>query len=148
VSAETKLVIGALENEHRDLDRKISAARDRQRQICEEIDGLRLSLRPTYPTDMQREGIIEAARRIRDGIRADIHHGDATNQDRSVVVDGARGWLSIRHHAPTSKARRGYNLWLFEDHEIDALLDLVRAEGFEIADNWPHGDGLSIRVVL
>lgn len=138
--------IDALIARHREAERAIQQLHVEQSTIGKEIDALRMSGRPTYPTDAQREGMKVAAQRIRDHVAPDSHHGDPT-PTYEIVVDGARGWLCFRHHAP--HAFRGWSkLWDYTVPEVNALVELVQAEGFEIASKWRNDEGLSVTVRL
>lgn len=131
---------------YRELEAGIRERVDAQRDLSTRIDAARLSARPTYPTDEQRNGVREAARRIRERIKPTSHHGEGT-PTRAVLVTGHTGWLSINHEAPYNYVGGGV-LWRFTDEEIDDLLDLVRAEDLEITSWWKHGNGISVTVLL
>jgi hypothetical protein len=127
----------------RRLDETINALRADQRRAEETLDKLRLAARPTYPTDEQRAGLAEASRRMGDRVPASTHHGDPT-PTYAVVVDGAERWLNIRHGAPND--RKGYHLWWFTDEEVEAFLDILKADAWRIEKWWRCDGGISIRV--
>jgi hypothetical protein len=119
---------------------------DTQRRICEEVDAIRLTKRPTYPTEEQRAGLVEATRRIGEREVPASHHGDPT-PTYAVVVDGRRGWLNIRHGAPVG-ARKVGSLWDFTDEDIEAFLEILKGEGhyWRILRWWRCDGGVSIEV--
>jgi hypothetical protein len=132
-----------LAEHYRQLDAQVVKIRGEQSGISQKIDALNLEERPIYPTDEQRAGITEAARRIKSQEQSKSHHGDPT-PTYAVVVCGSNNWLSVRHSAPY-KHRGGSRLWDFTESETETLLDLLRAEGLTVAHHWVHDEGISIR---
>lgn len=132
-----------LAEHYRQLDAQVVKIRSEQSGISQKIDALNLEERPSYPTDEQRAGITEAARRIKAQEKASSHLGDPT-PTYAVVVRGPENWLSIRHDAPY-KHRSGSKLWGFSEAEIQTLLDLVMDEGLVVTGHWAHDDGISVR---
>lgn len=121
-----------------------SILRERVRRYETRVDDLRLLQRPEFPTAEQDALIGLAASVIHAGTIPKSHHGDPVEEGNySVVVDGHRGFISVRDGSPYS-ARRGDKLWSFTDDERNALLAIVEANGLEVTSYWPHGEGLSI----
>lgn len=138
--------VDQLENEYRRADVEIMALHKRQREISSEIDRINLANRPTYPTEAQRDGIVEAVRKISEGQKSSSHHGDpAVKDDRSVLVDGARCWLSVNHGAPYRHRGPG-KLWAYTDEEVSTIIHLVADCGWKPLDWWRHENGVSLVV--
>lgn len=144
---------------HQACERGITELRRSQVALEERIDAQRLEDRPTYPTEAQRAGLLVALERVKAGEEPSSHHGDPCCPDVTVdydggkysasydvVVDGARGWLSVNHRAPYSKRRMGSRLWDFTDEELEAIFAIVREGGHEVLSHWRHDHGVSITV--
>lgn len=145
---------------HRSLDKteKVAElARTRVRAIEQQIDDLRLTTRPTYPTRAQILGIAEAARQVKAGIVPSTHHGDpcaplfddgrhSTESPSSydVVVDGRRGFIRLANKAPYSKRGSG-QLWDYTDDELEAIFAEIRTHGLAVVEHW-RSSGISIIV--
>ena len=118
------------------------------RQLELEIDDLRLAAKPEFPTADQVDGIKAALILIEQDYKPKSHHGDPIGGDYTSPVrvgnHGFNGWLSVHHRSPYSKRRMGGKLWGFTEDEQEALLRVVRDEGFTVYDSWPHDNGLSI----
>lgn len=113
----------------------------------DELDAARIEQRPTYPTDIQRDGIAAALAVCNAGTKPETHHGDPAIPGVAtyVHVDGARPWLRVKAGAPYSVHRnRGY-LWDFTDDEIEAILNIVRAAGWT-PQHWRADNGLSMNL--
>jgi hypothetical protein len=120
-----------------------------QRQVEVEMDQYNLARKPSYPTQAQRDGLAEAARRIRAAIKPSSHHGDSCNSPEfpaAVVVDGQRGWLNIRHGAPYGQARKGGHLWRFTDEDVWTFALILWENDLRVVDFWHCDGGVSIRV--
>jgi len=111
--------------------------------VARAIDAQRLAAKPRFPTDEQRAGIAEAARRIHAKETAKDHLGDPT-PTYAVVVTGHDGWLHIRHASPYQQRGGGY-LWGFTDDDIHAFMDLLDEQGLLIATWWRSDRGVSLR---
>lgn len=123
----------------------------RAREIEQQIDDIHTSRRPAMPTPTQRDGIHAALDEIRKGTVPESHHGDpcvpgGEEPGYAVVVDGHRGWLSVKHSSPYSQARRGTKLWHFTADEIATILAIITGEGFTVTKHWKHDEGLSVEV--
>ncbi len=133
-----------------ELEASILNLKQAQRTIRDRVNEVRLSQKPDFPTAEQREGILNAVLRFKDGYEAKSHHGDPCGPERepSVVAyaqHGADGWMSIRHGAPFRyKMFDGSLLWKFTEEEIGAMLALVEDMGGRVVNHWPHGEGVSI----
>jgi hypothetical protein len=130
----------------RDIDSAISVLRRTLAEVETQIGEARIALRPTFPTERQRELLGYAARNIKDGTKSKSHLGDpALDGDYTVVVDGARGWISVRDLAPTNP-RNGYRCWEFTEADVAAFAAILVEEGLDMVDHWFHQDGVSIVV--
>lgn len=135
-----------LGEEARALYQAQSVLSEQVRRIETLIGEARTALRPTFPTERQRELLGYAARNIKDGTKSKSHLGDpALDGDYTVVVDGARGWVSVRDLAPTNP-RNGYRCWEFTEDDVAAFAAILAEEGLEMRDHWFHQDGVSIVV--
>lgn len=130
---------------HAQIEQKIRALHEQQRGLVADIQAEQRTAKPAFPTDEQRAGVREAARRIRLAEAPASHHGDPC-LTYAVKVDGARGWLSIGHGAGLIFGGDGGRVWWFTEQDVDALLDLVRAAGLEPVYHWTHDTGVSIEV--
>lgn len=140
VSAETD----ALETRRRDIATEITALHAEDRSVREQLVALQLLERPQYPTQVQRDGIVEAVRRIKAGVTPKSHHGDPTPTYEVTAGElHGYGWLTVRHGAPYGAS--GEKLWHFTDDEIESILELVRAEDIGVSDWWRANDCVSIR---
>lgn len=118
-----------------------------ERRLREHGDAIAIAARPTYPTGEQIAGIEEAARRIRAGETPESHHGVGVGPVGSpyiVTVHGVSGWLRVKVGAPYRLTRQGERLWDFTDEEVEAILDVVRAQGLTVDHHWRADNGLSI----
>lgn len=107
-----------------------------------ELDALRLAARPTYPLEAHRTGITEAARRIRERVPCQSHHGEPC-PGRAVRVHGVSGWIGVWSDAPYAANGGGRRLWDFSDDDAQALCTLIEAEGLVVVNWWRHEAGLS-----
>lgn len=147
----TTRTVYALEQDYRDLDNQIHQLHQTQREIADEINRRRAARKPTFPTQGQREGLVEAARQIRERQQGKCIHGDPVgppDDPNAVKVDGARPWLAVAHGAPMTFRGGGGRLWGFTDEDVEALLAIIRdLIDDEIADWWRHDYGVSVRFV-
>ncbi len=119
-------------------------------KLFKEWDQIQLADRPEYPTVAQRLGLAEAVKQIKAGKKPATHHGDPVGPtaDRyCVVVDGARGWLNVRHASPNAKATGScYYLWDFTSDEIGSFVGILFAAGFSVTKFWRCDGGVSFEV--
>lgn len=145
-----------METEERDILARIAAARaaadqaNHERFTAEkELDALRLANRPTFPTEAQRAGLAEAARRIRDRVPCDSHHGELCPPSGSgVIVHGVSGWLGVWSRAPYEATGGSGRLWEYTEDEAQVFRTLIEAEGLVVSDMWQHAQGLSFTTKL
>lgn len=139
-------IIERLESEFASLQEEERRIVKRKRAVAMQINAIRAAERPEFPTEEQRQGLAEACRRITNSEEPKSHLGDPT-PTYAVKVDGVRGWISIEDGAPYGF--RGYGqekLWMFTDQEIAAFKRILLDLGFRVADEWRHGDGVSLIV--
>lgn len=119
------------------------AATELERMILKQIDEENLKFRPIYPTTQQRVAIREAVAAIKRHDKPKSHLGDpAEGQNYGVVVDGARGWLNIKHGAPyaADTYHQGEYLWKFSPEEVVAIITEIRMNGVGVQEWW-YADG-------
>lgn len=137
--------VRTLGNEIRVAEEHQSILRERVRRYETQIDELRLLQRPEFPTAEQDALIGLAASEIHAARIPKSHHGDPVVEGNyTVVVDGHRGFISVRDGAPYAARGSSEKLWAFTDEERNAILYLVEANGLEVTSYWPHAEGLSI----
>lgn len=137
--------IETLGDESQRCEEEASRLREESANLLRQIDILRTSQRPTFPTAEQDALIGLAVEEIRKGTKPSSHHGDPVEDGNYiVVVDGSREWMSVRHDAPYSARGSAEKLWSFSDEETEAILEIVRANGLTVLKWWHHGDGISI----
>lgn len=138
--------IAALEEELRHIETERMRLAQHEVRVRERIDEIRLAERPSYPTEEQKVGIRAAVQAINQRVEPESHLGDWVAP--LVKVNGTSGWIQVRTGAPYSSARRSQKLWGLEPAEVDTILTLVRALGYEIDKHWLNDGNLSLTVQL
>lgn len=130
---------------HRRFEDAINVLRQHQRDVRTRYNSLEMEKKPTFPTAEQRADIRLAIEAIRADVVPSSHHGDRVGAG-TVSVAANRHWLSISHGAEIVWQGSGGRYWRFTDSDVEALLDVVRAEGVDIVNHWTHDTGLSVVV--
>lgn len=124
------------------------AAREQQataRTFRESAEALLEKARPSFPTDLQKVGIIEAVGRIRLGEESSLH-GDPTLSGM-VNVHAPRAWLRIFPRGPWSPVGHHGRMWQFTLSERAAIVRFIESLGVTVEKVWLADGSLSVTLV-
>lgn len=139
-----------LRAEHQHLDRVIVTSQRRRDIVRRQMDEVATAARPAFPTDSHRRGIVEAARRIierRPSGDPDRPDRDQVIRDTGVVVNPAKGWLTIKSHSPLSLVDAA-DLWVFTVNAQEEVCRVLRREGLVVREVWNCPGGMSAVVEI